>query len=138
MMLLCVLWVMIIISPSAGCRRNVDCGSPDNTAPGLCVNSVCQCGVGYGGALIDPGSCLLACVPPPVPNGAFLTEPNITVSASNGKRGSTSFVFACLPRSSDLWLTGVVLSRRVIEVVSLWCVGGVLLLSRVVFEFPHV
>jgi hypothetical protein len=68
------------------CLTDADCGSADNTQPGLCQSGVCQCGIGYAGSnAVDPTACSLVCSPPPVPDSVtFLNEPNVTLTASAG------------------------------------------------------
>ena len=76
------LWVVAV----SGCLSDADCGSADNTQPGLCQAGVCQCGIGYSGnRAVDPISCGLVCTPSAVPDSiAFLREPNVTVTAASG------------------------------------------------------
>merc|ERR1711991_109357 len=78
--------LFFFIYSAVACTSNLECGSADDSAPGLCENGICQCGVGYSGNQpIDPTSCSLVCAPPPVPDAvAFLKEPNVTVGASAG------------------------------------------------------
>ena len=81
-----LLHLLLFLSVAAACTVDTDCGSADNTQPGLCVAGVCQCGFGYAGAtLIDPASCALSCTPAALPDAvAFLTEPSVTVAAEAG------------------------------------------------------
>jgi len=79
-------FVLFFVAPSWACSLDADCGSADNSQPGLCVGGVCQCGIGFSGnQLVDPTACSLTCSPAPVPDSvAFLREPNVTVTASGG------------------------------------------------------
>ncbi len=81
-----VLFLAVFLRATFACVIDTDCGSANNTAPGLCINSVCQCGFGFAGNKpVDPTSCAPACTPSPVPDGtAFFAEPNVTLSASSG------------------------------------------------------
>merc|ERR1711991_866264 len=78
--------LFFFIYSAVACTSNLECGSADDSAPGLCENGIYQCGVGYSGNQpIDPTSCSLVCSPPPVPDSvAFLKEPNVTVGANAG------------------------------------------------------
>merc|ERR1711991_77444 len=67
--------IFFFISCALGCTSNLECGSADDSAPGLCENGICQCGVGYSGNQpIDPTSCSLVCAPPPVPDAKVEKE----------------------------------------------------------------
>ena len=79
--------LLLLLLPAAlACSSDLDCGSGDASAPGLCRDGVCQCGVGYAGNRpIDPTACTFSCAPEAVPDSvAFLREPNVTVGASGG------------------------------------------------------
>jgi hypothetical protein len=71
---------------SSACVGHTDCGSANNTAPGLCLNGVCQCGYGYSPAVpIDPSSCNFVCAPPLPSGDTFLNEPEVVVTAIGGE-----------------------------------------------------
>merc|ERR1712094_71996 len=78
--------LLLLLPAALACSSDLDCGSGDASAPGLCRDGVCQCGVGYAGNRpIDPTACTFSCAPEAVPDSvAFLREPNVTVGASGG------------------------------------------------------
>merc|ERR1711991_995532 len=80
-----LLSTIVFTFTSAQCLSDADCGSGDPNAPGLCQSGVCQCGVGYAGALDDPQACAFTCAPGAVPDSVeFLNSPSIDISAQSG------------------------------------------------------